>query len=100
MMKVALAISPLGWILAAALTVVPVGASANDLSQDAVPRSYAALMQMKPMEVMHAIDADKKGYVTKDEFMSYFGAVYDKMDRNHDGKVNKEEWLKSVWTSP
>jgi hypothetical protein len=100
--KWALAVLPLGLIVGAALAVAPGIASAYDLarddySPDVIPSSFAALMQMKPMEVMHDMDKGKKDYVTKAEFTKYMDAVYDKMDQNKDGKVSADEWLMKVW---
>jgi hypothetical protein len=63
-------------------------AAAND------PRySWAALRKMKPMEVMHMVDEDKKGYVTKEEFMKFQEQFFDRMDRDHDGKISAQEWM-------
>jgi len=90
--KAAFAVLPLGSIVAAALMVVPATVSA--IPPEDRPASYAALVKMKPMEAMHAMDEGNKGYVTKEEFMKFMEALYDKMDRNHDGKVSKEEWLR------
>jgi hypothetical protein len=56
-------------------------------------RSWAALQRMKPMEVMHAIDADKKAYVTREEFMKFQEELFARMDRNADGKVDAKEWM-------
>jgi Ca2+-binding EF-hand superfamily protein len=100
-----LAAFPLGLVAAAALAFAPGGASAfdptrDDYSPDDMPSSYFALKQMKPMDVMHQMDADKDGYVTKAEFMKYMESLYARMDRNHDGKVSSEEWLKNIWNSP
>jgi hypothetical protein len=101
--KIALSAVPL--VLAAVLTVAPNGASAfdptrDDYSPDDMPGTYFALKQMKPMDVMHQMDANKDGMVSKAEFMKYMGALYDRMDRKHDDKVTAEEWLKNVWMSP
>ena len=57
------------------------------------PKSYREFMKMKPMHVMHMMDEGKKGYVTKEEYMKFHEALFDRMDRNHDGKVNVEEWM-------
>jgi hypothetical protein len=59
----------------------------------AQPDSYERLHRMKAMEVMHEIDADKKGYVTREEFMKFQEEFFDRMDKNHDGKVDAKEWM-------
>jgi Ca2+-binding EF-hand superfamily protein len=42
------------------------------------------------------IDQDNNGEVTVNEFVAVFGPkskeVFDKADKNHDGKLSKEEW--------
>jgi len=47
------------------------------------------------------IDQDKNGEVTVDEFVAVFGPkakeVFAKADKNHDGKLSKEEW--EAWKS-
>ena len=105
MKNAAHAVLPLSWLVAAALAVAPAAASAFDLSRDDyspddMPSSFFALKQMKPMDVMHQMDPDKDGFVTRAEFMKYMDALYTRMDRNKDGKVSSEEWLKNIWNSP
>jgi len=78
--------------LALAMLGAPATALAGDASME-VPRSYRALMKMKPMEVMHMMDTGKTGLVTKADYMAFHEAMFDKMDKNKDGKVSKSEWL-------
>jgi uncharacterized membrane protein YfbV (UPF0208 family) len=68
-------------------------ARASEFSQDKMPASYAAMMKMKPMDVMHMMDTDKKGSVTKEQFMKFHEAMFEKMDKNKDGQLSQEEWL-------
>jgi len=75
-----------------AITFAPVTRAATPATTDEV-RSYAAMMKMKPMEVMHMIDSDKKGYVTREEFMKFHDEIFQKLDRDHDGKLNAKEWM-------
>jgi len=55
--------------------------------------SWNALHKMKPMDVMHMVDADKKGYVTREEFIKFEEQFFDRMDRDHDGKATAQEWM-------
>ena len=82
----------LGVMVAAILAVGP-AARAADVSADKVPVSYAAMMKMKPMDVMHLMDPDKKGFVTKDDYMKFHEMLFEKMDKNHDGKVDASEFM-------
>jgi hypothetical protein len=54
---------------------------------------FASLGKMKPMEIMHMMDAGNKGYVTKEEFMKFHEAMFAKMDKDHDGRLSTSEWL-------
>ncbi len=82
--------------LAAALLV---GFASVPFARDTAPsstdeaRSWVQLQRMKPMAVMHLADADGKGYVTRDEFIKFQERLFDRMDRNHDGKVTTPEWM-------
>jgi hypothetical protein len=82
-----------------ALAGLPLVAGAADTASE-VPRSYTELMKMKPMEVMHMMDVGKKGYVSRDEFMKFHGAMFDKMDRDRDGRLTQEEWITRLQTQP
>jgi Ca2+-binding EF-hand superfamily protein len=73
-------------------TIGPIARAAGPTSTDEA-RSWAQLHKMKPMEVMHMIDTDKKGYVTREEFMKFQEQLFDRMDKDHDGKVTGQEWM-------
>ncbi|HSD21901.1 MAG TPA: EF-hand domain-containing protein [Anaeromyxobacter sp.] len=67
-------------------------ARASDVTDEKMPASYEAMMKMKPMDVMQMMDPGKKGYVTKDDFMKFHEALFDKMDKNKDGQVSRQEF--------
>src|SRR2546422_8706544 len=75
-----------------AFAAAPAARAATPSSTDEA-RSWASLTRMKPMEVMHMIDTDKKGYVTREEFMKFQEQLFDKMDKDHDGNVTASEWM-------
>lgn len=80
-------------LMAALVASLAFTARASDVTpEDMMPASYDAMMKMKPMDVMNMMDRDKKGYVTKDEFMKFHEAMFDKMDKDKDGKVSRQEW--------
>jgi len=85
--------------LIAVLADIP-NARAADTSQDMMPGGYTSLMKMKPMQVMHLMDPDKKGYVMKDDFMKFHEKMFEKMDKNHDGKLSEAEFVESTHTGP
>jgi hypothetical protein len=79
-------------VTATAIMAVGSAARAGDVSFDKVPANYVAMMKMKPMDVMHLMDPDKKGYVTKEDFMKFHEMMFEKMDKNHDGKLTESEF--------
>jgi hypothetical protein len=84
------------WTLAAAALLAALAAPAARAvspSTEEDVRSYMYLSKMKPMDVMHMIDTDKKGYVTREEFLEFQRKLFDRMDQNKDGKVDANEWM-------
>ena len=75
-----------------ALAFAPATRAETPTTTDQI-RSYAALIKMKPMEVMHMCDGDKKGYVTREEFTKFHQEIFQKIDRDHDGKLSAAEWM-------
>ncbi|BDG08387.1 hypothetical protein [Anaeromyxobacter paludicola] len=58
-----------------------------------LPRSIGELMKMKPMEVMHLMDPDKKGMVTKEQYLKFFEDLWNRMDQGQKGMVMKDAWM-------
>ncbi len=77
---------------AALATIASVPASAQE-SGFHYPSSWLEYRKMEPMPAMHMMDSDKKGYVTKEEFMKFQEEFFSRMDKDHDGKVTADEWL-------
>jgi hypothetical protein len=78
--------------LGASFSFLQSARAAADVAQDKVPPSYGAMMKMKPMDVMHMMDTEKQGYVTREQFMKFHEAMFEKMDKNKDGQVSAKEW--------
>jgi hypothetical protein len=78
--------------LASTMVVLPARAQTSE-SGFHYPSSWVELQRMKPMEVMHMMDADRKGYVTKEEFLKFQEEVFNKMDKDKTGKITKEQWM-------
>ena len=77
--------------LLAVVAVVP-AARAADVSFDKVPANYAMMMKMSPQDLRKAMDPDQKGYVTYDDYMKFHEMMFEKMDKNHDGKLDASEF--------
>ena len=82
-----------------ALVAIAPSVRASDVSFDKVPANYAMMMKMSPQDLRKAMDPDKKGYVTKDDFMKFQEMMFQKMDKNHDGKVTGKEFAPSKTAS-
>ena len=48
---------------------------------------------MRTMKMMHMMDTNKEGKVTKEEFMHYYEMVFDKMDEKHLGYIDVNMWI-------
>jgi EF hand len=62
---------------------------AEDMVLYATPGYVDAL---RTKEMMHMIDTNKDGTVSKDEWLAYQGRVFDALDSNHDGFLEPEEF--------
>jgi hypothetical protein len=92
------ALAAAGAALVMSLVPLPSWAAADDAAKkDAAGKgktmpSYPALMEMKPEEVMHMMDADNSGYVTREEFMKFFQAEFERLDRDKDKRLTPPEF--------
>jgi Ca2+-binding EF-hand superfamily protein len=48
---------------------------------------------MRTMKMMHMMDTNNDGKVTKEEFMHYYEMVWDKMDPKHLGEIGVNKWI-------
>jgi len=67
--------------------MAPLGASAQSSDNTQFPDLFWREIMMK------AMDKNKDGMVTREEFMAYMGDQYDKMDQNKDGKLTRTEFM-------
>jgi EF-hand domain pair len=78
-------------MLVAAAAAAP-AKGAEDTAKDKMPSSGAVMMKMDPKEVFQMMDPDKKGYVTKEEFMKFEQELFDKWDKDKNGQVSMAEF--------
>ena len=81
-----------------ALAAYPRPAKPSDASYDNMPMNYASMMKMEPMAIFHMMDRDKKGYVSRDDFMKFHQAMFDKMDKNKDSRLSEDEFIERTHT--
>ncbi len=78
----------------AAIVLSPVAARAyEEMRTGGPPSEYVSFLKMHAMQAMHMMDADGKGSVNKQDFMKFHQEMFDRMDKDHDGKLTPEEWL-------
>lgn len=80
-----------------ALTLSPVAARAAEDAKHRdhmgkMPTSMAQLMKMNPEECMKMMDKEHKGHVTKAEFMKFQEELWQRMDKNRDGRADSVEF--------
>jgi len=79
--------------LVSSLVFIPAAQAATEMPTGGPPAQYIDFLKMKPMKAMHMMDVDHKGSVTKEQFMKFHEQMFDKMDKDHDGKLTPQEWL-------
>jgi hypothetical protein len=82
-----------GVALLASSALLPGLSVADEMRTGGPPAEFVNYLKKKPMQLMHMVDAGKKGYVTKEEFMKFHEEMFAKMDKDHDGKITPQEWL-------
>ncbi len=66
--------------------------SKGDTSKGKMPSSGAVMMKMGPKKVFQMMDPDKKGYVTKEEFMKFQQQLFETWDKDKDGHLSMPEF--------
>ena len=80
-----------------ALTFCPLGVRAAEDAKHQdhmgkMPKSMAQVMKMDPEECMKMMDKEHKGHVTKKEFMKFQEELWQRMDKNRDGRADRVEF--------
>ena len=78
---------PSGGMGAAGAAKSPGGSA--DPGMGHMPPSPAAMQKMKPSELYNMMDKDKDGFVTKEEFLKFQEKVFDSWDKAHTGRLGK-----------
>jgi len=96
--RVHVALAAVGAALVVSLVSAPTQAAAQETTKKTETKtgkkmpSFPELQKMKPMDVMHMMDTDKKGYVTKEEFMKFYEDLFKRLDRDESGTLTPPEF--------
>ena len=74
------------------LAAVPTFAIAIENAQEAIV-TPAYEKSMRTMEMMNKLDANGDHMVSKEEGEAYFTKLFQTLDRNHDGVLDRTEWV-------
>jgi hypothetical protein len=87
------ALATAGAVLVISLFPSPSRAAADDpAKKEKKMPSYPALMKMEPKQVSTMMDADNSGYVSREEFMKFYEALYDRLDRDKNQQLTPPEF--------
>ena len=75
-------------LIASLGTVLALSVSSGAFAEN--PAGYPNAFQT--MKYMKMVDTNGDHEVTKEEFMAFHEKMFDKMDANKDGKLDKKEW--------
>lgn len=66
--------------------------------KDSVPvtQDRVALGADETKQLLELMDKDKSGKVSKAEFMAFFSAEFDRLDKDHSGELDVKELEKSI----
>jgi hypothetical protein len=82
--------------LAGALLFISVAlaapARASEASYDKMKMTFGQFAKMDPAKGMKMMDANNKGYVTKEEFMKFQEALWNNIPKQSPDRVTMEEW--------
>ncbi len=86
------ALAAAGAALVVSLVPAPSRAAAEDAAKKEKMPSYPALMKKKPMDVMHMMDTDKTDSVSREEFMKFYEALFERLDRDKNEQLAPKEF--------
>src|SRR6266853_1912666 len=81
----------LGFALLAATVAYAQGTTMGTASTDIWTTDFKRTFRTEKM--MHMMDKSGKGTVTKADFMAHMGKIFDMLDKDHNGMLEKDEFM-------
>jgi len=79
-------------------TSAVVGAAFAQRASVPKPQDKTALAEANAKELLLLMDTDKTGKISKQEWMKFMEAEFDRLDKNKKGELDSEELMQSrVW---
>lgn len=79
-----------------AFTLLACGAAVQTaIAQKALPRDKVALGEPEVKQLILLMDTDKNGRISRQEFMTFMQAEFDRLDRDKSGELDAKELAQS-----
>jgi Ca2+-binding EF-hand superfamily protein len=91
------------WIMVVIAVLVVTGTKlGNAAAQKAAipkPQNKLAIAENEVKQLLPLMDTDKRGMVTRQEFMRFMEAEFERLDKNKQGELNVKELTQSTLTA-
>lgn len=71
------------------------GFSMGAVSADTMLGTGGYNRELRTMDMMKMLDANSDHMVSNEEFNTYYGGLFDELDKNRDGSIDSKEWVGS-----
>jgi len=84
-------------LVIAAVSIVLTGGAAvqTAIAQKAAPKDKVALAEPEVRQLILLMDTDKNGKVSRQEFMTFMQAEFDRLDKDKSGELDAKELAQS-----